>query len=142
MITTKRPMLSALGATIIVGMLTSSGWALPQFQKEFLKRYKIDDKNKNQEFVKLVKKTKCNVCHFGKKKKNRNAYGEELSKLLDKKKDKKNVEKIQKSLEKVEKMHTKPKDKKSPTYGDLIKKGKLPALPPKEEKKDGEEKAS
>ena len=55
-------------------------------------------------------------------KKDKNAYGELLDKLLDRKKDAKNPEKIRQALAAVE-------SEKSPsgeTYGDLLKEGKLP----------------
>ena len=65
---------------------------------------------------------KCNICHEGKSKKDKNAYGKLLDKLLDRKKDAKNPEKIRQALAAVE-------SEKSPsgeTYGELIKEGKLP----------------
>ncbi len=112
---------------LATGGLTRPAMAIKQFSDEFLKLYKIDKKSDVQsDFAKAVLKAKCYVCHQGKKKKHHNAYGEELSKLLDKKKDKKNPEKIIEALEKVAKLHTDAKDEKSPTYGDLIKAGKLP----------------
>lgn len=118
--------------------------AIIGFKKEFEKLYINDETDK--EFAKLIKsnKTGCYVCHQGKKRKNQNPYGKELEKLLDKKKDKKDKEKIIAALKKVEKIHTDPKDKKSPTYGDLIKANKLPGGPleevKKEPKKEGEDK--
>ena len=100
-------------------------WAIKQFQDQFHAKYAGEKADAS--FVALVKKTaKCNVCHLGKKKKDRNAYGQELSKLLDKKADKKDVKKIREALDKVAKMHLDPEDEKSPTFGDLIKAGKLP----------------
>lgn len=120
---------------LLAGAVVSCGLAQPaqaikQFSDEFMKLYKVDKGNPDpSEFDKAVLEAKCYACHQGKKKKNRNAYGAELSKLLDKKKDKKNTEKIIEALEKVAKMHTDAKDEKSPTYGDLIKAGKLPGGP-------------
>ncbi|MEM8947045.1 MAG: hypothetical protein AAGD11_17860, partial [Planctomycetota bacterium] len=78
------------------------------------------------DFAKSVLEAKCYVCHQGRKKKNRNAYGSELAKLLDKKKDAKNPKKIIEALEKVAKLPSDAKDKDSPTFGDLIKAGRLP----------------
>jgi len=121
---------------IAMGSSARLAYAVPQFHKEFVKLYVKDtDGSKESEssekepsFAELVTgaKTKCFTCHQGKKKKNNNRYGQELAKLLDKKKDKKDKEKIIEALEKVAKMHTDAKDKKSPTYGDLIKAGKFP----------------
>lgn len=110
--------------------------AVPQFQVEFWKKYVNDSEDKEwQELVK--KKAKCNVCHQGlKKREHVNAYGYQLSLLLDRKEDMKDKEKIQEVLEKVGKVHSDPndwdkekdeKEKKSPTFEELIKAGKLPA---------------
>ena len=41
-------------------------------------------------------------------------------------KNEKDVDKIKEALEAVEKEHSKPGDEKSPTFGELIKEGKLP----------------
>jgi len=98
--------------------------AFPQFFKVFKAEY-VED-NTNEEFVELVnKEAKCLVCHQGKKRKNQNVYGMQLSKLIGKD-DKKDVDKITEALKKVAEMHTDAEDDESPTYGDLIAKGKLP----------------
>jgi hypothetical protein len=104
--------------------LTKPAQAIPQFQKEFLTLYVGDDKE--SDFAKLVKKAGCFTCHQGKLRKNHNPYGQPLADLLDKKADMKNPEKIVESLKKVEAMHSVAGDDKSPTFGDLIKEGKLP----------------
>lgn len=103
--------------------------AIVAFKKEFQKLYIHPDTN--EEFAKLVKnnKTGCFVCHQGKKRKHHNPYGKHLKQLLDKKKDKKDLEKIIAALRKVEKMHTDADDDKSPTYGKLIEANKLPGGP-------------
>jgi len=115
--------------------------AIPNFKREFQKLYVKPDTD--EEFAKLVKsnKTGCYLCHQGKNRKHRNPYGAELSKLLDKKKDAKDVKKIIASLRKVEKIHTDPDDEKSPTYGDLIKENKFPGGPLEEVLKEPEEDA-
>lgn len=76
--------------------------------------------------AKAVDEVKCNVCHEGKKKKNRNVYGKAVHEALggEKIKDK---DKINAALEKAAKMHSDPEDKDSPTFGELLKEGKLPA---------------
>lgn len=129
-------------ALVLVLHATSPAKAVMQFQNEFMKLYKVDkDAPEQTEFSKQVLEAKCFCCHQGRKsKKNRNPYGTELAKLLDRKTDAKNPEKIIEALEKVAKMHTDPKDDKSPTYGDLIKEGKLPGGPLEEAKKEPEPK--
>jgi len=104
-----------------------SALAIPPFQKVFVKQY--TDKEKEPNFAAKVKEAKCFVCHdpkFPKKKKKRNRYGKELSKLLDKKKDKKNTAKVIEAMKTVAALHIDPKDDSSPTYGELIQEGKLP----------------
>jgi len=76
-----------------------------------------------------VETAKCNVCHKGKSKKNRNVYGEALSKLLDKKEDKANKDKIRQALETVAKESSDPSKPDAPTFGELIAAGKLPGGP-------------
>jgi hypothetical protein len=102
--------------------------AIAPFQAAFIKEY--INNHKDKEFAKYVKtQAKCNICHQGKatpKNVYHNAYGKELVKLLDPKKDGRDQKKIQAALQKVAKMHTNPKDPKSPTYGELIAKSKLP----------------
>jgi|GEM_PF-240131 len=136
----KLVLMMCVGA-VSLGSTTQSGWAFPQFHKEFVKLYVKEagsakkaiagssvPGSKEPTFAELVtgSKTKCFVCHQGTKgKKGRNPYGQELGKLLTKK-DKKDKKKIIESIEKVAKVHLDPKNKKSPTYGDLIKAGKLP----------------
>ena len=105
---------------LILSLAHSPAEAIPPFQKEFVKMYAPP----GSPLAAKVKKVKCNICHKGKKKKNRNAYGEALAKLLDRKKDKKNVEKIRKALKTVESLSAKPG---GPTFGELLKAGKLPA---------------
>jgi len=77
-----------------------------------------------------AKKVKCNICHFGKKKKNRNDYGKALEKLVGKK-NQKDIKKIKAAFKKAEKLKSSTKDK---TFGDLLKDGKLPGKAPKSDK--------
>ena len=110
---------------------TNSASAILQFYKEFAAKYV--DGSTDKAFVKAAtdKKTRCFVCHDPTKidgkvsKKNRNAYGQELSKLLDKKADKKDLKKIREALLAVESMKSDSKDSKSPTFGELISSGKI-----------------
>ncbi|MCA9237923.1 MAG: hypothetical protein KDA44_20765 [Planctomycetales bacterium] len=126
-----RRVLLIIAAATITAAAAPRASALPQFQKEFLAKYIAE--HPDAEYQELVKKkAKCNVCHQGKKDKHHmNPYGYQLSKLLDHKKDKKNVEKINAALTKVGKMHSKTTkdgkpDEKSPTFDELIADSKLP----------------
>ena len=113
--------------------------AIVAFKKEFEKMY-LTEKT-SEEFKKTIKsnKTGCFVCHQGKKRKNNNSYGKELAKLLDKKEHARDKEAIVAALKKVDPMHSKKGDKKSPTYGELIKDEKLPGGPLEEVKKEPKE---
>ncbi len=107
-----------------------SAHAVPPFKKEFDAKYvKTEPATPEEEaLAAAVKEAKCNVCHVGKKKKDKNAYGVALGKLLDKKKDAKDAAKIQDALDKVAAMKADPNNADSPTFGELIMQGKLPIL--------------
>ena len=88
-----------------------------------------------------MKEAKCNVCHVaGKGKSQRNPFGMELAKILrpaetpEGWKGETDLKKVDEAFEKVSAMHVDPKDDKSPTYGDLIKQGKLPYTPDADKK--------
>jgi hypothetical protein len=103
--------------------------ALPEFKKEFDKKYAPDGGSAEQRaLAEAIKVAKCNVCHDPKKgpdglesKKNHNPYGKALQQYILKK-DKKDIAKILKALETVE--AEKAPDGKS--WGEKIKGGKLP----------------
>jgi hypothetical protein len=116
---------------VAVGTLfarVESARAVDPFKKEFEAKYVKETPATPEEtaFAAAVKTAKCNVCHVGTKKKDRNAYGDALDALLDKKADLKNKPKIQEALDKVAEMKSDANDPNSPTFGDLIKQGKLP----------------
>lgn len=119
-----------LGGTVALGLVLAVGTrpaqARPPYKKEFDAKYvKADGTDAEKAFAAKVEKAKCNVCHKGKTKKERNDYGAALAEFL-KKEDEKDLPKIQQSLDKVADMKSKKDDDKSPTFGELIKKGELP----------------
>ncbi len=109
-------------AAVTLGLQTKATHARAPYKKEFEAKYVTDGADPN--FVKAVEAAKCNICHIGKEKKDRNPYGKALAKLL-KKGDDKNIPKIQQAIETVSKQSD-PDKKDSPTFGELIKAGKLP----------------
>jgi hypothetical protein len=115
-------------------------FAVLQFYQQFDKVYLAE--HANEEFVKAAHdpKMRCLICHQGKNRKNHNPYGEHLAKLLDRKTDLKDVDKIKESLAKVGAMHSDPKDESSPTYDDMIKAGKFPGGTLEEASKEPEKK--
>jgi hypothetical protein len=111
-----------LVVAIAAGSSAREAFAIKQFFDEFKTVYVKD----GTPLASAVETAKCNVCHVGKSKKDRNAYGNALAEKLDKKEDAKNVEKIRKALEEVEALPSDPAKADSPTFGALIKEGKLP----------------
>ncbi len=128
------------GACALVAGSAGTCQALPPFKKAFDDRYVKP--STDEAFKESAKKAGCNLCHVDKKpKKEQNAYGSELAKLIEgdaqhRLKDAKAAggeagetaekEKIMKELEKafdeVEKKDAPTGDK----YGDRLKASKLP----------------
>lgn len=123
------------GSTFL-GLVVGTAQSRPQYFGEFKKLYvKPDGSDDEKMFAKEVTEAKCFVCHVaGKTKEERNSYGKELAKAIkpaDWDASKKypgetDKAKIAEALKKVADIHVDPNDPKSPTYGDLIKSGKLP----------------
>jgi len=121
----------------VLWLAAPSAKATKNFQKDFVVRYVQPSDDDLQETAQkkamlgqAVEEAKCNICHNGRDKKRRNAYGDQLAKLLDKKADAENTEKVFMALEEVGKANSNPRDKKSPTFADLIGQGRLPVSPP------------
>ena len=114
-----------VAVAFVAGASSRPAFAIKQFAEEFKAVYV----KPGSPLAAEVETAKCNVCHAGKSKKDRNAYGNALADLLDKKEDAKNVAKIKESLEKVAAMPSVPGKADAPTFGDLIKQGKLPGGP-------------
>jgi len=73
-----------------------------------------------------VGEAKCNVCHFGSKKTDRNDYGVALSEALGAK----NVKDAAKITEALKAVESKPSSTEGKTFGELIKAGELPGKAP------------
>jgi len=121
----------------LVLIVANRASAIPPFFKEFQAKYvKADSADeKDKAFATLVTQTaKCNVCHQGTDKKMRNAYGQKLSELL--KKDNFKAERLKDEADKCKAemiaafdavAAMKSGDDASPTFGELLAQGKLPA---------------
>lgn len=101
--------------------------ALPPIDKEWKERY--IEKNPPPAYKEDAATQKCNVCHDGAKKADKNEYGKAIGKHLTKKgvtdlKDNPAGQKkyIQDALEKAED----EKNAKGEKFGDIMKNGKLP----------------
>lgn len=92
----------------------------------------------DQDYATLVKKSanRCFVCHVGKKRTHRNAYGKQLAELLDRKKDVKDKEKILAAIKQVGEMQVDPNDDQSETFAARIAAGKFPGGELEELKKE------
>jgi len=110
------------------GGAAREAFAIKQFFDEFKAVYVKPDSADPAEkaLAAEVDAAKCNVCHMGSSKKERNAYGQALADRLDKKEDAKDVAKIKKALEEVAALPSDPAKAGSPTFGALMKEGKLP----------------
>jgi len=101
-------------------------FARKQYMDEFKAMYaKADGSDAEKAVAAEVETAKCNVCHVGSVKKDRNAYGNALAERLDK--NDKDAAKIKKVLGEVAALSSDPDKAGGPTFGDLIKQGKLPA---------------
>jgi hypothetical protein len=119
-------------AVSLLWLADSTAHAMKPFRDEFMARYvKADSSDaKEKSFAEAVQKARCNVCHQGKDKKERNVYGRALSKFLSED-DAQDREKIKSAFDKVAALKSNPDDPNSPTFGDLIKACKLPGGGPK-----------
>ena len=115
----------------LVVVLMNRGENRAQARPLYLKHFITNHKN----LTKQAKKTKCNVCHYGKKKKNHNDYGKALKKEFAKNKKKKNVKDVKIIKAVMKKVAKKKSSVKGKTFGDLIKAGKLPGTAPKKDAK-------
>lgn len=125
-------LLCAVAAALVLASSAGPVRADKAFRDEFIVKYVKPDSSdaKDAAFAAEVKKANCNVCHEGKSKKNRNAYGKALAKFLSRETDKEDKPKIQASLDKVAAMKCDPSEPNSPTFGDRIKERKLPGANP------------
>jgi hypothetical protein len=115
-----------LVACVAISSTARPAAAILQFYKVWETEYLTD--HPDQDYVALVKKTsnRCFVCHEGKNRKHRNAYGAHLAELLDAKKDKKDTDKILAAIKEVGELHVDPNDDKSETFNDRIAASKFP----------------
>lgn len=110
-----RKFVLGLGAlSLVIACTVDSTEARPKYYGEFKKEYKN---------VEGLNDVKCNVCHKGKSKKDKNDYGIAFGTTLNAK-NAKDSEQIQKALKGTE---GKPSKIDGKTYGELLKANKLPS---------------
>ncbi len=130
----KQRALPSAGAAMLIAAGLVAASALPAhadkaFRDGFRARYVKAGSNapKDVAFREACLDAGCNLCHVGDDRTNRNAYGQALARFLKRETDTKNKPKIQAALEKVAAMKSNPNDPRSPTFGEVIRQGKLPA---------------
>ncbi len=124
-----------VAAGILAGPLPRPAAAVMAFYKAFNSEYV--ENHPDLDFKQLVTKdARCLVCHQGRKRANRNAYGQQLDKLLDRKTDARDIEKILAALRKVGEMPVDPNDPDGETFSERIADGKLPGGTLEELKKE------
>jgi predicted negative regulator of RcsB-dependent stress response len=105
-------------AGLVMASATRQADARPNYLKEFKESY--------EKLAAEADKTKCNICHFGDKKTDRNDYGKAVGMALGAK-NVKEADKVKEAIKKAEKEKSATEGK---TFGDLIKEGKLPGKNP------------
>jgi hypothetical protein len=112
----------------LIGFTASPAMAVKEFKDAFKAKYIKPDSTAANDvaLATAFDQASCTVCHAGESKKVRNDYGKQVAKWVSKR-DKKNPEKIGAALEAVAKLKSKPSDPQSPTFGEKIAGGKLPA---------------
>jgi hypothetical protein len=116
---------------LLVGLFVSAtarpAAAVLQFYNVWKAEYLTNHPDK--EFATLVGKpaNRCFVCHVGKKRTHRNAYGAQMEEALDWKKDTKDKEKILAAIKAAGEQHVDPADESSETFAQRIEASKFPA---------------
>ncbi len=113
----------------LIGFTAAPAVAHKEYKDHFQAKYVKPDSTAGSDaaLAKAFQETSCQVCHApGDDRKQRNDYGKQLAKLL-KKEDVKDKAKIQAALDTVAKLKSNPSDPQSPTFGEKISSGKLPA---------------
>ncbi|MGA2256613.1 MAG: hypothetical protein ABSG53_18345, partial [Thermoguttaceae bacterium] len=113
----------------LIGFSASSAMAVKEFKDAFQAKYVKPDSNEAGDvaLTQSFERASCAVCHAGgNNKRIRNDYGKQLAKLL-KKEERRDKAKIEAALDAVAKLKSNPADPTSPTFGEKIASGKLPA---------------
>jgi hypothetical protein len=142
----KRGVLVMLGLLLCLGVADlhrPTAEAFPAFKRQFDAKYLTQGTALYQAYR---GRSTCNVCHVGgaMSREHRNDYGQALEKLLDRstaealsvESSRRNpqaaqaaTKKIEAAFEAVEKLPADPREKLSPTFGMLLREGKLPISP-------------
>jgi hypothetical protein len=130
----KRFVLLSLAGLICLGLnlfMSEPVSARPEYKA------RLEEVTKASKAADAIKEQKCNVCHYGTTKKNRNDFGKALNKSIDATaykalKDEDNKEKLTEKIDAALKAAMKEKSADGKTFGSLIEAGQLPAKNPQE----------
>jgi len=114
---------------VFVGIAAPS-YAIEEFFKEFQAYYTKPHTRKRNEIAlnRAIEQAKCTICHLNDDKHKLTPYGTAIAVRINKF-DKGKKKKIQEAFEKAALMHSDSYDRKSPTFGQQLKRGKLPEGP-------------
>ena len=124
-------------ALVVTSLMSSPARAIPPMVAEFKAKYVAQEPASDQDkaFAEMVTEAKCNVCHVADEKKTeRNRFGVELSKLIDKDQVKAGLEntpeetkkELGAAFDKVAALPYQSGQENSPTFGQVISLGRLP----------------
>jgi hypothetical protein len=120
--------LVACGLNLLV---TPTATARPEYKTQ------LEEITKDSKFAETYKELtqKCNVCHYGKTKKNRNDFGKAVNATMNEdvyKSMKEDKEKLKKKIDEALRSALKAKSPSGKTFGQLMEAGELPAKNPEE----------
>ena len=114
---------------VLMNMTGRQVSARPEYKARF------DEATKSTKAASVIKEAKCNNCHYGSSKKNRNEFGQAVNKFMNAetfKSIRENRDELNKKVDAALKSALKEKSKKGKTFGELIDSGSLPAINPPE----------
>ena len=123
----KRAVVPTVCALLLLSLGVNASFGRPDYRKQIEATYKTS------KIAGAIKEANCNVCHYGKTKKNRNDYGTALSKILTEdnyKQMKKDPEELNKKIVDALKTVSKEKSVTGKTFGEMIDGGQLPGTAP------------
>lgn len=123
----KKSVLMTVCALLLASLGVNASFGRPDYRKQIEKTYS------NSKIAGAIKEANCNVCHYGKSKKDRNDYGTALSKILSEasyKQLKGKPDELNKKIVEALQAVSKEKSVTGKTFGELIDAGQLPGTPP------------
>jgi len=123
-------MTTGLLSLLAFALATPPAYAVKEFFNEFEAYYvKRNSKRRNDVvFANAVEQAKCTICHPGDDKHKLTGYGSQVAQIVNRG-DKNDKKRIRAAFDEVSRMASDRYNKRSPTFGSMIKLGKIPAEP-------------